>query len=138
MRTIYSNFPKTARLLKTDDFSSVFRLRPCARSTHFVLYGYPTGQVARLGIVVSKKQAPRAVTRNLIKRLIREAFRVRRLELLGWDILIRLSGKIDRAQFTSARSTALIRMLQVQIEVLFMMLSKRQLNPILPNTEAVT
>ncbi len=81
-----------------------------------MLYGRPTGQAARLGVVVGKKQAPRAVTRNLVKRLVREAFRVRRLELTGWDVLIRLSGKIDRAQFPSAESAALTQMLQAQIE----------------------
>lgn len=81
-----------------------------------MLYGRPTGQAARLGVVVGKKQAPRAVTRNLVKRLVREAFRVRRLELTGWDVLIRLSGKIDRARFPSAESAALTQMLQAQIE----------------------
>jgi ribonuclease P protein component len=116
VRTTPAGFPKAARLLKTDEFSSVFRLRPWARSAHFVLYGRPTGQAARLGVVVGKKQAPRAVTRNLVKRLVREAFRVRRLELTGWDVLIRLSGKIDRVQFPSAGSAALTQMLQAQIE----------------------
>ena len=69
-------FPKAARLLKTDEYSSVFRLRPWRRSPHFVLYGKPTGNEARLGLVIGKKFAPRAVTRNLIKRLAREAFRL--------------------------------------------------------------
>ena len=72
-------FPKAARLLKTDEFSSVFRLRPWRRSPHFVLYGKPSGTQARLGLVIGKKQAPRAVTRNLIKRLARDTFRLRRV-----------------------------------------------------------
>ena len=42
-------FPKAARLLKTDEFSSVFRLRPWSRTEHFVVYGRPTGGQARLG-----------------------------------------------------------------------------------------
>ncbi|WP_216796282.1 ribonuclease P protein component [Candidatus Vallotia tarda] len=112
------SFPKTARLRKTDEFSSVFRLRPCARSAHFMLYRRPTQQAARLGVVVGKKQAPRAVTRNLVKRLVREAFRLRRLELTGWDVLIRLSHKIDHEHFLSAGSVALTQMLQEQIEYL--------------------
>ena len=44
-------FPKAARLLKTDEFSSVFRLRPWRRTAHFVVYGRPTGNDARLGLV---------------------------------------------------------------------------------------
>jgi ribonuclease P protein component len=118
VRAKTAGFPKAVRLLKTDEFSSVFRLRPWARSAHFVLYGRASAQPARLGVVVGKKQAPRAVTRNLVKRLVRETFRLRAAELDGWDVLIRLSGRIDRAQFSSAASKALTRALRAEIDVL--------------------
>ena len=109
-------FPKAARLLKTDEYSSVFRLRPWRRSPHFVLYGKPTGNEARLGVVIGKKFAPRAVTRNLIKRLAREAFRLRRAELGGWDILLRLHAKIDRKAMPSAKSPPLHTMFREEID----------------------
>jgi len=112
-------FPKAARLLKTDEYSSVFRLRPWRRSPHFVLYGKPTGNEARLGLVIGKKQAPRAVTRNLIKRLAREAFRLRRAELGGWDILLRLHAKIDRKAMPSASSPPLRALVGSELEALF-------------------
>jgi ribonuclease P protein component len=112
-------FPKAARLLKTDEFSSVFRLRPWRRSPHFVLYGKPSGTQARLGLVIGKKQAPRAVTRNLIKRLAREAFRLRRAELGGWDILLRLHAKIDRKAMPSASSPPLRALVGSELEALF-------------------
>jgi ribonuclease P protein component len=108
-------FPKAARLLKTDEYSSVFRLRPWRRSPHFVLYGKPTGNEARLGLVIGKKFAPRAVTRNLIKRLAREAFRLRRAELGGWDILLRLHAKIDRKAMPSAKSPPLRTLFREEI-----------------------
>jgi ribonuclease P protein component len=111
-------FPKAARLLKTDEYSSVFRLRPWRRSAHFVLYGKPTGNEARLGLVIGKKFAPRAVTRNLIKRLAREAFRVRRAKLGGWDILLRLHAKIDRKAMPSAKSPPLRNVCREEIESL--------------------
>ena len=78
------------RIVKTDDFSSVFRLRPMHRTEHFVLYMRPNvlGH-ARLGIVVAKRLAPRSVTRNLIKRLAREVFRHAALGAV--DCIIRLS-----------------------------------------------
>ena len=44
----------------------------------------------RLGVVVSRRFLPRAVDRNTLKRVVREAFRVRRAELPDGDILIRL------------------------------------------------
>jgi len=95
-------FPKAARLTKTDEFSSVFALRPRRRSTHFVLYVRPNGQPqARLGIVVGKKFAPRAAERNLVKRMVRELFRGRQAQLAGRDILLRLQAKFPRADFAS-------------------------------------
>ncbi len=112
-------FPKTARLLKTDEFSSVFRLRPWRHSPHFVLYGKPTGNEARLGLVIGKKQAPRAVTRNLIKRLARDAFRLRREQLSGFDILVRLHAKIDRKAMPNASSPPLRALVSGELEVLF-------------------
>jgi ribonuclease P protein component len=111
-------FPKAARLLKTDEFSSVFRLRPWRRSAHFVVYARPTGHEARLGLVIGKKFAPRATTRNLVKRVAREAFRLRRAEFGGWDILLRLSARFEKAAFASAASPPLRALCRAEIEEL--------------------
>ena len=43
---------------------------------------------ARLGLAISRKVAARAVTRNRIKRIIRECFRQSQTQLGGWDIVI--------------------------------------------------
>ena len=102
------------RIIKTDDFSSVFRLRPVHRTEHFVLYlrPNPTGQ-ARLGVVVAKRFAPRAVTRNLIKRLAREIFR--KASLGGGDCIVRLSQAPVRRQ-SSATTRALRVMLGAELQ----------------------
>jgi ribonuclease P protein component len=113
---VSAGFPKAARLLKTDEFSSVFRLRPWARSPHFVMYGRRTGAPARLGLVVGKKFAPRSVSRNLIRRLARETFRLRRAELAGWDVLLRLHLKFDRKALPGAASPALKAMCRDEIK----------------------
>ncbi len=57
---------------------------------------------ARLGVVVAKRFAQRAVTRNLVKRLARELFR--RAELGAVDCIVRL-GKplVGREQSASSR-----------------------------------
>ncbi|WP_296226946.1 ribonuclease P protein component [Ralstonia sp. UBA689] len=90
-------YPKAARLTKTDEFSSVFALRPVRRSRHFVLYVRANGHPqARLGVVIGKKFARRAVERNLIKRQCRELFRLRQPALGGRDVLIRLQAKFPR------------------------------------------
>ena len=111
-------FPKAARLLKTDEFSSVFRLRPWRRTEHFVVYARPTGNDARLGLVIGKKYAPRAVTRNLVRRLAREAFRLRRADFGGWDVLLRLHTRFDKKAMHAASSPPLKALCRSEIEEL--------------------
>ncbi|AIU27582.2 hypothetical protein LV28_14460 [Pandoraea pnomenusa] len=123
-------FPKAARLLKTDEFSSVFSLRPLRRSAHFVLYmrrrdsapDTPVDampQEGRIGIVVGKKHAPRAVTRNLIKRQAREMFRQRRAALAGWDFVLRLTRRFDKGTYTAAAAPVLNTLCHAEFTQLF-------------------
>lgn len=88
------SYARDRRIVKTDDFSSVFRLRPVYRTAHFVLYARSNelGR-ARLGIVAAKRFAPRAVTRNTIKRVTRELFR--QAELPAIDCIVRLSKPVN-------------------------------------------
>jgi len=139
MQAHRASFPKVARLLKTDEFSSVFRLRPWARTEHFVVYGRPTGGPARLGLVIGKKFAPRAVTRNLVRRLAREAFRVQRRELQGWDILLRLHKRFDKKAMPSGASDTLKQMCRREIATLVTRAvhnAQRQVPPVVPSPTA--
>ena len=89
------HYGRQRRIVKTDEFSSVFRLRPAYRTENFVLYARPNSLGhARLGVVVAKRLAPRAVTRNLVKRIAREIFR--KAELKGVDCIVRLSQPLAR------------------------------------------
>lgn len=56
----------------------------------------------RLGLAISKKHARRAVDRNRIKRIAREAFRVRRRSLAAVDIVV-----LSRAGIAAADSREL-------------------------------
>lgn len=88
-------FRVTDRLSRTDDFSSVFASRRALRSEHFQLLYSPAGlDRARLGVVVAKKLARRAVDRNMIKRLAREAFRISRARLPAYDLVLRLAADL--------------------------------------------
>ncbi|MES2295563.1 MAG: ribonuclease P protein component [Pseudomonadota bacterium] len=88
------DFARMRRIVKTDEFSSVFRLRPAHKSAHFVLYTRPsTLEHARLGVVVAKRFAPRAVTRNTIKRVTRELFRLSALPAV--DCIVRLARPVN-------------------------------------------
>jgi len=107
------SYARDRRIVKTDDFSSVFRLRPVYRTAHFVLYAR-SNQLshARLGIVAAKRFAPRAVTRNTIKRVTRELFR--QAELPTIDCIVRLSKPVN-SKAGPATTTGLKALLRAEL-----------------------
>ena len=83
-------FPSELRLLKTDDFSSVFNFRKrIAGPTLVIHYRNNAQQSARLGLVVSKKIAKLSVDRNYMRRVLRELFRRNKLNFNNVDLVIR-------------------------------------------------
>lgn len=96
---IGQGFSRQYRLTKTDEYSSVFDFRRAIRGKLFMLHYLPRNSPdaeARLGLVIGKKQLKRAVHRNLVKRLARENFRVRRAGLAGYDLVLRLMVRPER------------------------------------------
>ena len=74
----------------------------------------------RLGAVVPKRHARRAVTRSLLKRQIYAAGG-RHAESLGHGLwIIRLRAPFDRSRFKSAASTALSHVARAELEALFL------------------
>ena len=62
----------------------------------FVLLACPNQQqLPRLGLVIGRKRAKRAVDRGCVKRRAREQFRLRQHELAGLDIILLVRGRID-------------------------------------------
>ena len=60
----------------------------------------PNGlEYPRLGLVVAKKVLPRAVDRNRVKRVLREAFRLGQWELGGLDVVVRVKTNSDNAAY---------------------------------------
>ena len=74
-----------------------------------------TGQGGpRLGVVVSARFLPRAVDRNLFKRIVREAFRARRADLPAGDVLMRLRQTLkgrDRSEWSDEVATSAAKLL---------------------------
>jgi ribonuclease P protein component len=111
------DFARVRRIVKTDEFSSVFRLRPAQKSAHFVLYTRPSPLAhARLGVVVAKRFAPRAVTRNTIKRVTRELFRLSPLNAV--DCIVRLARPVNSKE-GPATNAALKKLLRLELARLF-------------------
>ncbi len=122
-----------------------------AKTAHFVLQAAPQKPVAQelpteaapdrtesvdnsvfvvtpplgLALVVPKRHAKRAATRNLIKRQIREALRRRLDRWSGRQILIRQRGPFDRQQFPSAASDALRAAVRAELDLLFAQVAAR-------------
>ena len=124
------DFARVRRIVKTDEFSSVFRLRPAQKTAHFVLYTRPNALPhARLGVVAAKRFAPRAVTRNTIKRVTRELFRTTPLPAI--DCIVRLARPVN-AKSGPATATALKALLRTELAKLFASQAPRPRKPAPP------
>lgn len=105
-------FGKSYRLLKTDDFSSVFALKRCKSRTFVQVWQRQNGlSHPRLGVVVAKKVAKRANRRNYMKRSLREWFRLHQHKLAANDLIIRV-----RTPFRADMRTEVWRELEKIVE----------------------
>lgn len=97
-------FPSELRLLKTDDFSSVFNFRKRISHQHLVLrYRVNDTNVARLGLIVSKKTAKLAVQRNYMRRVMRELFRLNQHHLPTVDLIVQIQKAFDKSEFAQIK-----------------------------------
>ena len=98
------SFPSRARLIKTDDFSSVFNFRKRI-SGRFLAIHYRYNQLGwpRLGLVIGKKTARLAVQRNYMRRVLRELFRTRQADLAPVDLVVRSQRMFTRADYAQIR-----------------------------------
>lgn len=112
-----ATFPSAARLHRPSEYADALKGRRVARGALFVVTTpreAPAGTEARLGMIIAKRFAARAVTRNTIKRVIREAFRHRRHELPGRDYVVRLHSRVAPTSLTVLRQTV-----RAEIDALF-------------------
>ncbi len=81
-------FPKAARLRRRGEFLALARTGRRHHSAHFVVLAQPRAGRARLGVTVSRKIGD-AVTRNRVKRRVREVFRRHPQHLVsGHDLIV--------------------------------------------------
>jgi ribonuclease P protein component len=81
--------PRDARLRRAADFAALRTVSGRLGGRCFLLrFGNNEVDTARLGLAISKRCSKRAVDRNRIKRLAREAFRRARPALPPVDILV--------------------------------------------------
>ena len=63
-------------------------------------------RIARLGMIMAKRLAHHASTRNALKRVVRESFRSQRHELPAADYVVRLNKKILDMTLTELKQAA--------------------------------
>lgn len=88
------SFIKSLRLRRSEDFQRTFRLGNKQKQGSLVIYTKLNGlDCARLGLSVAKKIIQSATTRNRLKRLIRESFRLNQHRLPEIDIVIVVTNR---------------------------------------------
>lgn len=101
-----ANYPKEARLHSPSEFAEVFSHKRAIRGVLFTLHFCPNQLgYARLGLIIAKRNAKRAVTRATIKRIIRECFRHIRTQLPPQDIIFRLNKSIPFCSLRELKRT---------------------------------
>ena len=81
------------------DFTNAFSSHNRSSDNFFLFLAVDNNtELARLGLVVPKKNISKAVERNKIKRLIRESFRLRKERLKGKDVVVFVKKQFDIKQ----------------------------------------
>ena len=136
--------PRRWHALQTEAVRLALAAPARVRTAHFVLHCIPPGALVPelctvgapepvqsvnnfaaaastgLGFVVPKRWARRAVTRNLIRRQMREAARRHEQRIgRGAAVLVRQRAALDRARFPSAASDAMRSAVRDELDQLF-------------------
>ena len=128
------------RLRSRHQFQAVMALAPVAKTSHFALHrvGLPDDDAGRalfpvqapwLGVLLPKRWARRAVTRNAIRRQVYETARPLGEGMPLGAHVVRLRSEFSRKQFPSATSEALKRAIRTELEQLWTRAGVRATEP---------
>jgi len=132
--TARPSLPGAVRLHKPAEYAAALKGRRIARGQWLSVHvAYPTPAAdpaaqppapsvphARLGLVIAKRMAKRAVTRNAIKRVLREAFRHLRHILPPHSFVFRLVNPVAPTSLT-----VLKKQMRTEADALFHQARKR-------------
>jgi ribonuclease P protein component len=83
------SFPPQLRLKKPAEYKNVFAKPVKSSDTYFTLLAVKNDfDHPRLGLAIAKKNIRKAVHRNMIKRTVRENFRIQQQSLGNIDIVV--------------------------------------------------
>ena len=125
-----ATFPAAARMHRPTEFAAALSGKRIARGAYFIVTANPASNssaaealtslesvpqesmtdsvipappIARLGLIMAKRLAHHASTRNALKRVVREAFRAQRLQLPAADYVVRLHKRIQDISLTQLK-----------------------------------
>lgn len=123
-----ATFPAAARMHRPTEFAAALSGKRIARGAYFIVTANvhnsvvsadavtgvetqlvdasPMVPIARLGLIMAKRLAHHASTRNALKRVVREAFRAQRLDLPAADYVVRLHRRIQDISLTQLKLAA--------------------------------
>lgn len=85
---ISTKFTVAHRLLRKDSFNQVIHAENVLDECFKVFFIQNEKNIARLGIIASKKLLPKATDRNRVKRIIRETFRHHSIKARSLDLVV--------------------------------------------------
>ncbi len=91
------NYPRELRLLSSGDFQQVFDdVEIKIPDQRILILSRANGlDHPRIGFIISKKNIRRAVKRNLVRRIIRESFRLNQNNLPAQDMIVMVRKGAD-------------------------------------------
>ncbi|MDG1073526.1 MAG: ribonuclease P protein component [Methylophilaceae bacterium] len=102
---------------KTDEFSSVFSFRKRYTSTNLVVHYKPSDLGVRVGFVVAKKVAKRAVDRNYMRRVLRELCRQELAILSNVDVVIQVKKPFTNKEFLLMKQELVMLFNKIQLKI---------------------
>ena len=112
------------RLTTRAQFEAVLAAGIAARTAHFALHRMPIaepGSAPLIGVVIPKRWAKRAVTRNTIKRQVYTVNPTAQLPAAAWVVRLRATFQ----GFRSATSDALKQTVRTELQQLFSQVAAR-------------
>jgi ribonuclease P protein component len=98
-------FHKRARLRTTKEFQQTYKVARKFKYDGVTVFANRNNLThARLGLSIAKRQIPRAVDRNRIKRIIRESFRLKQAELSNLDIIVTVYSSLLQPDHVGIKS----------------------------------